>query len=205
MMTYHDAFRQAILEQPDDYTHRLVYADWLQERGEEARAAFIRAQCSPDPPVLEVARDLDGRIMDITNPEQPSSPPEWLNPEVDLAGLPGGRGDIYRFERGFVAAVHLSAVSWFQNAWIILARHPIQMVSLTKQGRKVGFLREMHCWAWVRTLRFCSPLTSHQMRLATSPKSQFRLLRRLEVAGLPPGGLEQLRDALPTVEIVLMQ
>jgi uncharacterized protein (TIGR02996 family) len=35
----------AIRAQPDDDTPRLVYADWLQENGDEARAEFIRLQC----------------------------------------------------------------------------------------------------------------------------------------------------------------
>jgi uncharacterized protein (TIGR02996 family) len=35
----------AIRANPDDDTPRLVYADWLQENGEEERAEFIRVQC----------------------------------------------------------------------------------------------------------------------------------------------------------------
>lgn len=41
------AFRQAIVEQPGDDAHRLVYADWLDEHGDWAdrlRAEFIRTQ-----------------------------------------------------------------------------------------------------------------------------------------------------------------
>jgi uncharacterized protein (TIGR02996 family) len=44
-MTYDDAFLQAILESPDDDTPRLIYADWLDEHGQDARAEFIRLQC----------------------------------------------------------------------------------------------------------------------------------------------------------------
>jgi uncharacterized protein (TIGR02996 family) len=39
------ALWQAIRENPDEDTPRLVYADWLQENGEEERAEFIRLQC----------------------------------------------------------------------------------------------------------------------------------------------------------------
>jgi uncharacterized protein (TIGR02996 family) len=35
----------AIRANPADETPRLVYADWLQEHGDEARAEFIRVQC----------------------------------------------------------------------------------------------------------------------------------------------------------------
>lgn len=39
------AFLRAILEHPEDDAARLVYADWLQENGQEPRAEFIRVQC----------------------------------------------------------------------------------------------------------------------------------------------------------------
>jgi uncharacterized protein (TIGR02996 family) len=41
------AFLEAIVAEPDELAHRLVYADWLDERGDpgdQARAEFIRAQ-----------------------------------------------------------------------------------------------------------------------------------------------------------------
>jgi uncharacterized protein (TIGR02996 family) len=37
-------FLEAIIAEPDDDTHRLVYADWLEEHGHADRARFIRAQ-----------------------------------------------------------------------------------------------------------------------------------------------------------------
>lgn len=40
-----DALLRTILNNPDDDTARLVYADWLQENGNEDRAEFIRLQC----------------------------------------------------------------------------------------------------------------------------------------------------------------
>jgi uncharacterized protein (TIGR02996 family) len=39
------AFLRAILADPSDDGPRLVYADWLDERGQAARAEFIRVQC----------------------------------------------------------------------------------------------------------------------------------------------------------------
>ena len=39
------AFRAKIIANPDDDTVRLVFADWLQENGQEERAEFIRVQC----------------------------------------------------------------------------------------------------------------------------------------------------------------
>jgi uncharacterized protein (TIGR02996 family) len=45
-MSHEIGFLRAILEEPDDDTHRLVYADWLEEQGETPRAEFIRMQCA---------------------------------------------------------------------------------------------------------------------------------------------------------------
>ena len=40
-----EAFLSAILAHPDDDLPRLVFADWLDEHGDPARAEFIRLQC----------------------------------------------------------------------------------------------------------------------------------------------------------------
>lgn len=45
LLSQHEAFLRAIFDAPDDDTPRLVYADFLQENGDEARARFIRWQC----------------------------------------------------------------------------------------------------------------------------------------------------------------
>ena len=44
-MTHGDAFLQAVLAEPEDDAPRLIYADWLEERG-DPRGAFIRLQCA---------------------------------------------------------------------------------------------------------------------------------------------------------------
>ena len=44
-MTDADAFLEAIGAKPDDDLPRLVYADWLEERGEVTYAEFIRVDC----------------------------------------------------------------------------------------------------------------------------------------------------------------
>src|SRR5947209_4774126 len=44
-MNERDALLKAVCDNPDEDTPRLVFADWLQEHGEEDRAEFIRVQC----------------------------------------------------------------------------------------------------------------------------------------------------------------
>jgi uncharacterized protein (TIGR02996 family) len=47
-MLSEDAFIQAIIAEPEDDGHRLVFADWLEDRtpGDTDRAEFIRLQCA---------------------------------------------------------------------------------------------------------------------------------------------------------------
>jgi uncharacterized protein (TIGR02996 family) len=45
-MTEREALLRAVCANPDEDTPRLVFADWLEENGEEARAEFIRLQCA---------------------------------------------------------------------------------------------------------------------------------------------------------------
>ena len=40
------ALLEAIRASPDDDAPRLVYADWLEEHGDQPRAEFIRVQCA---------------------------------------------------------------------------------------------------------------------------------------------------------------
>ncbi|HUR55728.1 MAG TPA: TIGR02996 domain-containing protein, partial [Gemmataceae bacterium] len=42
-MSEEQSFLDALRENPADDTTRLVYADWLDDRGDAARAAYLRA------------------------------------------------------------------------------------------------------------------------------------------------------------------
>src|SRR5437763_13536125 len=45
-MSEQDGFIQAICETLADDAPRLIYADWLDEHGDDVRAEFIRLQCA---------------------------------------------------------------------------------------------------------------------------------------------------------------
>jgi uncharacterized protein (TIGR02996 family) len=66
---------RAILDEPDEDVHRLVYADWLEENGDAARADFIRAQCAL------------ARFHDEGDPFTTGLPAERLRPELRVAWL----------------------------------------------------------------------------------------------------------------------
>src|SRR5438132_1016345 len=67
-MTGAGAFLDAIRAQPDDDTPRLVYADWLDDRGDAARAEFLRVQCElarwvPQLDRREALRRREGELL----------------------------------------------------------------------------------------------------------------------------------------------
>jgi uncharacterized protein (TIGR02996 family) len=74
-VTHDDAFLQAILENLDDDTPRLVYADWLDEHGDPERADFIRVQGL-------LARQRKGRKL------LPERPVGWYTAGTPLAIRP---------------------------------------------------------------------------------------------------------------------
>ncbi len=76
-MTEQQQFLAIIRANPDEDTHRLVYADWLQENGEEDRAEMIR---------LSVRDDLV-RMGDATGPLL-----HWRERESCSTNTPSGRG-----------------------------------------------------------------------------------------------------------------
>src|SRR5437016_2642828 len=76
-MTEDQAFLQAILEAHDDDAPRLVYADWLDDHGDEWRAEFIRVQCEAarlpegDPRRRELAARADELLWSMRGVLEP--------------------------------------------------------------------------------------------------------------------------------------
>jgi uncharacterized protein (TIGR02996 family) len=104
-MTPDDAFLQAILENPDDDTPRLIYADWLEERG-DPRGEFIRIQCR-----LAMLSAADERRPLLERQER-----ELLEHHQDkwLGALrPSLSG--WTFRRGFLDAISVPAADYLQH------------------------------------------------------------------------------------------
>src|SRR4051812_46862381 len=99
-MIPHEGFLQAIREEPLNDVPRLIYADWLEENGDPARAEFIRLQCElaaldPSDPRLLLLHKRERQLL-----QQHRS--RWLK-EVPSRFHHGS------FYRGFlVPEVHLS-------------------------------------------------------------------------------------------------
>lgn len=119
-MAHDDALYRNICDHPDDDAPRLIYADWLEEHGDRARAEFIRVQ-------LELAQikypyrnpnrwnGLAGRQNSLLLEHKR----QWLGP---LAELPFK----WEFQRGFPATIIVDDLAWLRtHADAALALAPV--------------------------------------------------------------------------------
>lgn len=135
-------FLAAIRAAPEDDSPRLVFADWLDERGESARAELIRTQCE-----LATLGIQHPRLYELGGGEAriAESGEAWLFapwPKTDdysWSGL-GGDGIVVAFggveltwDRGFVDEVRCTADDWLRRGDTVLARHPVTAVTLTSR------------------------------------------------------------------------
>lgn len=128
------SFLRAILASPHEDAHRLVYADWLEERdqpGDDVRAEFIRLQVM-----------IDGAPMKKVNWNVGIG--EWLRMKDRAAllladnqvrwrqHLPDGWANwVTTFRRGFIEDITLSAQDFFDCAADLFSMLPILRVELT--------------------------------------------------------------------------
>src|SRR5436309_3198756 len=86
-MTHEDAFLLAVRENPGDGGLRLVYADWLEENGDQARAELVRV-CEAMRRV-PVYSDEYWRLKARRNELRPLCSADWLA----ATGYDGSRYD----------------------------------------------------------------------------------------------------------------
>jgi uncharacterized protein (TIGR02996 family) len=128
-----------VIEHPDDDAPRLVFADWLDEHGDPARAEFIRAQCElqhlPDESDRRTALEVLERQLLARHAA------DWAQPRPAFpATIPTREGDDQEsywsvFRRGFLEGValhdlgpgHLQPGGEFEQ---LFAAHPIRELRL---------------------------------------------------------------------------
>jgi uncharacterized protein (TIGR02996 family) len=163
-MTEGDALLRAILDSPEDDAPRLVYADWLEEHGEPARAEFIRLQ-------IELARrpaeedrrlELAERAEELENQHRTA----WLQ------GTPAGVA-VGGFERGFPERMGPPLRDWphwglspeqLHGMAEALERFPIRRFSAyqllgraaAEGSRRPTSLELLADWPWLRRLHTIS-------------------------------------------------
>jgi uncharacterized protein (TIGR02996 family) len=128
-----EALLAAVCEHPDDDAPRLVYADWLEENGDEvdrARAELIRLQLAG---YKSLWWDGDYRRSDREQELIDRHAQIWF---AELPALPGVIWH-QRFHRGFPWWVSARSMPALQQAAPVLFRcAPIQMLSVTSRGVK---------------------------------------------------------------------
>lgn len=146
-MTDEAAFIEEIRRTPDDLTPRLIYADFLEDRG-DPRGEFIRVQCE----LSEMTPGTPGR-SDLMNRERElleTFGGEWLQPLKQL----GVRGLTFRsFERGLLERVRISAAEYHRNWQRLLELAP------ALQHLNLRFVRDLE-ESQFRTLTFPDQIVS---------------------------------------------
>ena len=104
----------AILREPDEDAHRLVYADLLEETGRAVRAAYIREQIAlGEAETWETPHDGNAAAR------------PWLT-----SGWAASPDSQWIAERGFLNWVQCDIQTWVNHAPAIVSGHPIQGVRI---------------------------------------------------------------------------
>src|SRR5690348_6367266 len=121
-MFHPNEFWQAILTQPHDDTPRLVYADWLEERGEPL-AEFIRLQCQ----LAERTSVAEFRIGSREHHLLSEHSREWAGAICDDV-------EWWSFHRGFIEEVSLTTEQLARRADDLFRHAPLEDLHLTPRG-----------------------------------------------------------------------
>jgi uncharacterized protein (TIGR02996 family) len=142
------ALLAAILASPDDDLPRLVYADWLDEHGDPARAEFIRTQ-------IELAKlpDHDPRFRALEDREHE------LLCEHEVGWIGNGADGLSEWEwrRGFVDEITAQG-SVVEAVNFDAFRHPLRVLHITTSHSPIHFFRLQRAWwATVNELSWDGP------------------------------------------------
>lgn len=142
-MNTEQSFMKAIVEAPEDDSLRLIFADWLEERG-DPRGEFIRVQYA---------------LAETTTAAVPD--PALLVREQELLALHGSAwtdgvsalSSGWEFRRGFIEQVSLEVDLFFKHGPSLFQTAPVQAVKLrAANGEFIPHLVDFPCLARVRGL-----------------------------------------------------
>lgn len=160
-MSDRDALLLAIAADPAEDTHRLVFADWLEENGEPARAEFVRVQCGVGSNRSRCCqgeawvynqfgertdchrcrstgeRDRELLFLHCRDWLRAELPSQWMmshwSPNTSVPYFVAGPNQFVNvgYARGFVSRVELPTAAFLNNAEALFQAHPITEVWLT--------------------------------------------------------------------------
>ncbi len=151
-MSEHAGFLQAIIENPDDDHHRVVYADWLDEQGQSLRAELIRTQCSLQRLMVDGNDPFDSQayieVMQL-RPELRQPLLEPFSPLLHQLGEPDDPpqevlATAFRFlvRRGFVEGLEIfggqTTALFAREAATVLAQMPLLHVRIRREASRQG-------------------------------------------------------------------
>lgn len=175
-----------IWESPFDDAPRLVYADWLEERGEVERAEIIRVQCELDP----LSTD-DPRRASLQARERELLPlrSHWIRRYVDSDQKSPLLTDLLRagFYRGFpYPNVRLTPEQFRNNTMILGQVAPLWRVQLYSARGQLDGLAKLPLLRYIRELGLAvNELRDSQLR----PLLQSPYLFNLDALDLRHNGL----------------
>lgn len=144
-----DAFLDAIFDHPDDDTHRLVYADWLQDRGYEDYAQFI---------CLSIRADGGSKPPRVREQLREERLPHWKKMQERTDAFRTLSLTVHSFYRGFCFDIVTSASDFVSTAtmwWPCIATPKLTIFEMTGRERNV-VEAVTHHMPWVRELRCLS-------------------------------------------------
>lgn len=113
-----DDFLAEILAHPDDDGPRLIYADWLEERG-DPRAALIRVQIALS---QLPAEDAHRRKLELQEKKLLKNPQVARPLKIGIPFLK------YEYRRGFIEQIQLSIEHFLEHGEEVYSVHPIRTV-----------------------------------------------------------------------------
>ncbi len=143
---------QAVCDEPDADEPRLVYADWLEEHGDAARAEYIRVQIVEARPVPDTETDAEVEAslkrMDRRDQLEAAHMKTWVKQ------LPTLKGILWHtdFERGFASSISAANYTAFRaHAATIFRTAPMNQLGFLRLGGTKR-LAQMPELARIRTL-----------------------------------------------------
>ena len=187
-MAQEEAFLRAVLAKPNDDLPRLIFADWLDEQDQSARAEFIRVQCELTrlvdhvPEGMRLPRQLFPLILREYIPTDQALRFDWLiqrerrlleNADAWIGALPqhaavNWRSNYisleYHFERGFASSVEFSGHSTFRShATRVFRAAPIRHLLMQQLTTRTAILL-----AYSKHLVHLKTLTVRSARIGTA-------------------------------------
>jgi uncharacterized protein (TIGR02996 family) len=199
------AFLEAIRAEPDEMAHRLVFADWLDEQGEEARAEFIRLQVRRDGlplahPLTRESLRREGELIDLHGGD-------WQQE------LPPGVRRV-RYHRGFIEEAAFTAEEFLAVGPALFSAVPLRRLQLRGTYRLPELLTPAVVGTFSRLLARITVLDLNRdylgeaagaalLSLPTLPTLRGLHLRNnsLTAAGLQTLAASGVLDALETLEV----